>query len=73
MATLLTALWIGYPVIWALGPSGIGLYGPVANTALFVLLPIVSKVGFSIYDLSELRRLGRRRPSTGVEHSPVRI
>ena len=73
VTTLLTTLWIGYPVIWALGPSGIGLYGPLAKTALFVVLPVISKVGFSIYDLSELRRLGRQRPSTGVEHAPAVI
>lgn len=73
VATLLTTLWLGYPVIWALGPSGLELYGSVTNTALFVLLPIVSKVGFSIYDLSELRQLGSRRPSTAVKHSPAVI
>lgn len=71
VATLLTVLWLCYPIVWALGPSGVELYGSVTNTALFVVLPIVSKVGFSMYDLSELRRLGSRRASTAVDHSPA--
>jgi len=61
-ATMLTVLWIGYPTFWALGPSGIGVFDRSTDLMLFVLLPIVSKVGFSILDLSELRKLGARRP-----------
>ena len=58
VALFLTVLWLGYPTIWLLGPSGVGLLGRTTDTDLFVLLPIISKVGFSIYDLSELRKLG---------------
>ena len=58
VAGLLTVLWLGYPTIWLLGPSGVGVFGHTVDTALFVLLPIVSKVGFSIFDLHELRNLG---------------
>lgn len=57
VAGLLTALWVGYPTVWALGPSGVGLLGSSTEVVLFVLLPILSKVGFSIVDLHELRRL----------------
>lgn len=57
VAALLTALWVGYPLGWALGPSGVGYLGPDAETWWFVLLPIASKVGFSIYDLRQLRSL----------------
>ncbi|GIJ80161.1 bacteriorhodopsin [Micromonospora phaseoli] len=60
VAALLSILWLGYPLIWILGPSGLGLFGDVTDTALFVLLPILSKVGWSIVDLSRLRSLGRR-------------
>lgn len=66
VAGLLTVLWFGYPTIWALGPSGLGLFGREADTALFVLLPIVSKVGFSIFDLSQIRKLGAIEPSHTV-------
>lgn len=71
VATLLSVLWVGYPLVWALGPSGLGLLGSTTDVALFVLLPIVSKVGFSLYDLSELRKLGAERPSHAVEHAPA--
>lgn len=56
-ATYLTAFWIGYPLIWLIGPSGLGIVGQDIDTLLFVLLPVFSKVGFSLYDLSMLRSL----------------
>jgi bacteriorhodopsin len=62
IAGYFTALWFGYPLIWALSPSGLGLFGDTTTVALFVLLPIFSKVGFSIYDLHELRKLAPRYP-----------
>lgn len=58
VALYLALFWIGYPLTWILGPSGFGVVGQNVDTALFILLPIFSKVGFSIYDLGLLRRLG---------------
>ena len=55
-AAFLGLLWIGYPVLWILGPSGIGALSQPVETALFVALPIVSKVGWSLYDLGQLRQ-----------------
>ena len=66
VAAMLSVLWFCYPAIWALGPSGAGVYGKGVETALFVLVPILSKVGFSIVDLAKLRRLGAREPSHSV-------
>ncbi len=68
VATFLSVLWVGYPTIWALGTSGLGLFGETTEVALFVILPIFSKVGFSLFDLSELRRLGEKKPSHAVVH-----
>ena len=62
-AAFLGVLWVGYPLVWALSPSGLGVLGSTVTVALFVILPVVSKVGFSLYDLSELRKLGERRPA----------
>ncbi|MFD2672152.1 bacteriorhodopsin [Marinicrinis sediminis] len=56
-AGYLSILWVCYPTIWLIGPSGIGLVGQVTDTVLFVILPIFSKVGFSILDLNGLRAL----------------
>ena len=57
VAGLLTALWVGYPTIWLLGPSGVRLIGQTTETLLFVALPIMSKVGWSVVDLHSLRAL----------------
>ena len=71
VATFLGVLWVGYPTIWALSPSGLAVLGDTVTVALFVILPIVSKVGFSLYDLTELRKLGERRPAPSAEAYPA--
>ena len=72
VATFFSLLWLGYPTIWAIGTSGLGLIGELTETALFVLLPIVSKVGFSIYDLHELRKLAPKYPEFDEEDPNAR-
>lgn len=57
LTTYFTVLWIGYPLVWILGPSGIGLFNQTIDTLLFCILPFFSKVGFSFLDLHGLRRL----------------
>lgn len=59
--SFLTILWIAYPLIWALGPTGIGALDPFTEKLLFVVVPVLSKVGFSIVDLAGLRSL-REQP-----------
>ncbi|RFP66171.1 lactococcin [Hymenobacter lapidiphilus] len=62
LLAFLSVLWVAYPTIWALGPSGLFLFGQTTETILFVVVPFLSKVGFSIMDLSYLRDLASRRP-----------
>jgi bacteriorhodopsin len=57
LSTYFTVLWLGYPVVWILGPSGIRLFDQTTDTLLFCILPFFSKVGFSFLDLHGLRRL----------------
>ncbi len=57
VSTYLALFWIGYPLTWILGPSGIGVVSQTVDTVLFVLLPVFSKVGFSIVDLGLLRNM----------------
>ena len=57
VAGLLAVLWIGYPLFWILGPSGVRLIEQSTETALFVVWPILSKVGWSLFDLTSLRAL----------------
>lgn len=60
LVLFLSVLWVCYPTIWALGPSGLGVLGQTLETALFVAVPFLSKVGFSILDLQFLRGLQQR-------------
>lgn len=59
-AVLLSVLWLGYPVFWMIGPSGIGVIGSAATSQLLVALSVLSKVGWSILDLGRLRSLSDR-------------
>ncbi len=70
VATYLSLFWIGYPLTWILGPSGLGVVSQSVDTALFVLLPIFSKVGFSVLDLSLLR--GYAAQHRGSHEAPAR-
>lgn len=62
LLVFLSVLWVAYPTIWALGPSGLHIINQTTETVLFVVVPFFSKVGFSIYDLSMLRELAPRKP-----------
>lgn len=70
VAGLLTVLWIGYPTVWILGPSGLELISQELDVLLFVTLPIVSKVGWSLVDLSHLRSLSEKKgPAKAVKET----
>ena len=57
LVTYLTIFWIGYPVTWIIGPSGLDIVSQRLDTYLFVILPIFSKVGFGLLNLRGLRKL----------------
>jgi bacteriorhodopsin len=59
-----TVLWVSYPIVWIIGPSGFGLTNQTVDTFLFCLLPFFSKVGFSFLDLHGLRNLQNSRSQT---------
>ena len=71
-AALLGLLWVGYPTLWILGPSGVGAISQPVETALFVALPIVSKVGWSVFDLAHLRRYVAAHPSAAQPAAAAR-
>jgi bacteriorhodopsin len=56
-AVYLSVQWILYPTVWALGTPGVGIFGSLLTSVLFIILPIVSKAGFAFYNLSKLRGL----------------
>ncbi|MBF2063608.1 MAG: bacteriorhodopsin [Calothrix sp. C42_A2020_038] len=57
LVTYFTVFWVGYPIVWIIGPSGFGWINQTFDTFLFCLLPFFSKVGFSFLDLHGLRNL----------------
>ena len=68
LALYLSVLWLGYPTVWLLGPSGLGLLNQTTDTLLFVVLPFFSKVVFSILDLSWLRGLEKTAEHRETAH-----
>ncbi|MEW2375538.1 bacteriorhodopsin [Micromonospora sp. NPDC047812] len=65
-ALLLSVLWVGYPLFWFIGPAGVGLISSATTSLLFVVLSILTKVGWSILDLGRLRALSDRGELTVV-------
>ncbi|MGK5673196.1 bacteriorhodopsin [Micromonospora sp. URMC 106] len=65
-ALLLSVLWVGYPLCWMIGPAGVGLVDSATTSLLYVLLSILTKVGWSILDLGRLRALSDRGHLTVV-------
>ncbi|MBE9179986.1 bacteriorhodopsin [Oculatella sp. LEGE 06141] len=67
-----TVLWIGYPIAWIIGPSGLGFIDQTIDTLLFCILPFFSKVGFSFLDLHGLRNLHLSRARNGMTTRALR-
>ncbi len=63
ITTYFTVLWICYPIVWILGPSGFRVFNQTVDTFLFCLIPFFSKVGFSFLDLHGLRNLSSSTPT----------
>ena len=70
VAGYLSIFWVGYPLVWILGPSGTGLLSQQVDTWLFIILPLFSKVGFSLLDLYLLRQLSPTLASNPAAKAP---
>ncbi|HEY9825287.1 MAG TPA: bacteriorhodopsin [Stenomitos sp.] len=73
LLTYLTVFWIGYPVVWIIGPSGFGWVNQNIDTLLFCVLPFFSKVGFSFLDLHGLRGLQNRSSETRFDRAADQV
>ncbi|MFB2876796.1 bacteriorhodopsin [Floridanema aerugineum] len=69
VATDFTVLWICYPIVWIIGPSGFRLINQTFETALFCIIPFFSKVGFSVLDLHGLRNLHHSSVQTPADRT----
>ena len=68
LTTYFTVLWVLYPIVWIIGPSGFGWINQTLDTFFFCLIPFFSKVGFSYLDLHGLRRLHSSASQTNSDH-----
>lgn len=69
VAGTLSVLWIGYPVVWLLGPSGLGVFAQFWDILLFIVLSVLSTVGWIVFDLYSLRNLGQKASGTATAHA----
>lgn len=52
LRNLTVILWSVYPVIWVLGPAGVGLLTNLTNVLLVTYLDLITKVGFGLIALN---------------------
>jgi sensory rhodopsin len=59
----IAAIWIAYPVVWVLAPTGEGILTPLGADIAFMILDVITKVGIGvivIYSGEALRDLAER-------------
>ena len=57
LATLLSALWIAYPIVWLVGSTGLKVLPVTLETAVYTVLDVTAKVGFGIMLVAAVKRL----------------
>jgi len=68
LRNLIVVVWLVYPVWWAIGTEGLGVVGLYPETAGFMVLDLVAKVGFGIILLSSREVLDAA--GTGSDTTP---
>ena len=53
IALLSFAMWICYPIVWALSATGWGVFSLFVTTLLFTILDVAAKVGYGSVLLSK--------------------
>ncbi len=70
MRNLVTVVWLVYPVWWLVGSEGLGLVGIGIETAGFMVIDLVAKVGFGIILLRSHGVLDGAAETTGTGATP---
>jgi bacteriorhodopsin len=84
LTTYFTVLWISYPIVWILGPSGFGIIGQTFETFCFVSFPSFQKsdlvllicrvcgiYGIQVWNVGLIRQLVEH--STSVEEEVTSV
>jgi len=66
LRNLIVVIWLVYPVWWLVGTEGLSLVGLGIETAGFMVLDLVAKVGFGFILLRSRQVLDGARESTGA-------
>ncbi|NVN44174.1 bacteriorhodopsin [Asaia siamensis] len=56
-ATILSILWMVYPIILALSPDGLGIVSDSASVLVIAVTDVLAKVGYGFISLSDDRKL----------------
>jgi len=59
----IAAIWIAYPVVWLVAPTGVGVLTPLGSDIAFMVLDVITKVGIGvivIYSGEALQDLAER-------------
>ncbi|SDY00968.1 bacteriorhodopsin [Halobellus clavatus] len=67
LRTLIVVVWLVYPVWWIVGTEGLGIISLNIETAGFMVLDLVAKVGFGIILLSSREVLDAAGSASGAE------
>ncbi|MFB6252553.1 MAG: bacteriorhodopsin [Halobellus sp.] len=67
LRTLIVVVWLVYPVWWIVGTEGLGVISLNIETAGFMVLDLVAKVGFGIILLSSREVLDAAGSAAGAE------
>ena len=41
--------WSLFPIVWVLAPTGLGVFTPLVEAALYLALDFVTKIAFGLY------------------------
>lgn len=55
-ATILSVVWLAYPVVFLVGPEGIGAMSLTLTIACYTILDLIAKVAYGILSLGAMRR-----------------
>jgi len=69
LRNLIVFVWLVYPVWWILGTEGLGMISLYGETAGFMVLDLVAKVGFGIILLSSREVLDAAGAAVGTAQS----
>jgi len=73
LATMLTVLWIIYPIVWLIGTEGAGLVSAPIEVFLYAVLDILAKIAFGAILLGGIRRATGGQQQGGTQRRAARV